>query len=56
MQQAIALAQQAAKEGEVPVGAVLVKDGEIVGKLTTDSYEYEGVDPRSVGKDCGWSD
>ena len=32
MQQAIALAQQAAKEGEVPVGAVLVKDGEIVGR------------------------
>ena len=37
-------------------GAVLLKDGEIVGKLTTDAYEYEGVDPRSVGKDCGWSD
>ena len=35
---------------------VLLKDGEVVGKLTTDSYEYEGVDPRSVGKDCGWSD
>ncbi|MBQ61287.1 MAG: tRNA adenosine(34) deaminase TadA [Gammaproteobacteria bacterium] len=32
MQQAITLAQQAAKEGEVPVGAVLVKDGEIVGR------------------------
>tara|TARA_B100001142_G_C14319021_1_gene649671 strand:- start:692 stop:1090 length:399 start_codon:yes stop_codon:yes gene_type:complete len=35
---------------------VLLKDGEIVGKLTTDSYEYQAVDPRTVGKDCGWSD
>ena len=35
---------------------VLLKEGEVVGKLTTDPYEYEGVDPRSVGKDCGWSD
>ena len=35
---------------------VLLKEGEVVGKLTTDAYEYEGVDPRSVGKDCGWSD
>lgn len=31
MQQAIALAQQAADSGEVPVGAVLVRDGEIIG-------------------------
>ena len=35
---------------------VLLKEGEVVGKLTTDPYKYEGVDPRSVGKDCGWSD
>ena len=35
---------------------VLLKDGEIVGKLTTDSYKYDSVDPRSVGEDCGWSD
>jgi hypothetical protein len=27
-----------------------------VGKLTTDPWEYEGVDPRSVGEDCDWSD
>ncbi len=32
MQQAIALARQAAEEGEVPVGAVLVKDEEIIGR------------------------
>ena len=35
---------------------VLLKDGEIIGKLTTDPYEYEGVDARSVGEDCDWSD
>ena len=35
---------------------VLLKDGEVIGKLTTDSYEYDSVDPRSVGKDCGWTD
>ena len=35
---------------------VLLKEGEVVGKLTTDPYKYEGVDPRSVGEDCGWSD
>lgn len=32
MQEAISLAQQAANSGEVPVGAVVVKDGEIVGR------------------------
>ena len=32
MQQALALAQQAAEQGEVPVGAVLVSDGKIVGE------------------------
>jgi tRNA(adenine34) deaminase len=32
MQQAIALAEQAAAQGEVPVGAIIVKDGEIIGK------------------------
>ena len=35
---------------------ILLKDGEVVGKLTGDPYAYEGVDPRSVGEDCGWSD
>lgn len=32
MQAAIALAQQAAENGEVPVGAVVVKDGQIIGR------------------------
>ncbi|WP_348758457.1 tRNA adenosine(34) deaminase TadA [Candidatus Methylocalor cossyra] len=32
MRQALALAERAAAMGEVPVGAVLVKDGEIVGE------------------------
>lgn len=31
MKKALALAAEAAAEGEVPVGAVLVKDGEIIG-------------------------
>ena len=31
MQQAITLAKQAAAKGEVPVGAIIVKDGEIIG-------------------------
>jgi tRNA(adenine34) deaminase len=32
MQAAMMLAEQAAQNGEVPVGAVLVKDGEIIGR------------------------
>ena len=32
MREALALAAQAAEAGEVPVGAVVVKDGEIVGR------------------------
>lgn len=32
MQQAIALAQQAASQGEVPVGAIVVKDGVVIGR------------------------
>ena len=32
MQQALALAEQAAEKGEVPVGAVVVADGEVIGK------------------------
>ncbi len=32
MQQAIALAQLAAQKGEVPVGAIVVKNGEIIGR------------------------
>lgn len=32
MEEALALAQQAFRMGEVPVGAVVVKDGEIIGR------------------------
>ena len=32
MKQALSLAKEAAALGEVPVGAIVVKDGEIVGK------------------------
>lgn len=32
MRQALDLARQAAQEGEVPVGAVLVRDGEVIGR------------------------
>ncbi len=32
MQQALALASSAASNGEVPVGAIVVKDGEIIGR------------------------
>jgi tRNA(adenine34) deaminase len=32
MQQALALAEQAAEKGEVPVGAVVVFDGEVIGQ------------------------
>lgn len=31
MEQALALAQQAAEQGEVPVGALLVRDGAVIG-------------------------
>lgn len=43
MQRAIALARAAADEGEVPVGAVVVKDGVIVG---------EGRNRRELGKNA----
>jgi tRNA(adenine34) deaminase len=32
MQEALALARKAAEEGEVPVGAVVVKDGNVIGR------------------------
>lgn len=43
MQRAIELARQSALEGEVPVGAVIVKDNEIVG---------EGRNRRELGKNA----
>lgn len=32
MREALSLAREAAREGEVPVGCVIVKDGEIIGR------------------------
>ena len=43
MRQAMALAAQAAAEGEVPVGAVVVKDGVVIG---------EGRNRRELGKNA----
>ena len=34
---------------------ILLKDGEVVGKLTVKVFEYDGVNPYTVGKDCGWA-
>lgn len=34
MQQALELAKQAAQKGEVPIGAVLVKEGEVIAKAS----------------------
>ena len=33
---------------------VLLKDGEVVGKLTTNDYEYEGVNPKVLKEVCDW--
>ena len=32
----------------------LLKDGEVVGKLTTNDYEYEGVNPKALKEVCDW--
>tara|TARA_B100001013_G_C24498610_1_gene398232 strand:+ start:334 stop:729 length:396 start_codon:yes stop_codon:yes gene_type:complete len=33
---------------------ILIKEGEVVGKLTVKSYEIDAVNPITVGKDCDW--
>ena len=33
---------------------VLLKDGEVIGKLTTNDYEYEGVNPKVLKEVCDW--
>lgn len=43
MRRALALAQQAAEAGEVPVGAVLVRDGQCIGEGS--NRPISGVDP-----------
>ena len=35
---------------------VLLKDGEVIGRLTVKDYEYDAVNARTVGKDCDWKD
>lgn len=34
---------------------ILLIDGEVVGKLTVKAFEYDAVNPYTVGKDCGWA-
>jgi hypothetical protein len=33
---------------------VLLKDGEVIGKLTTREYALDGYDARELKKDCDW--
>lgn len=33
---------------------ILLKNGKVIGKLTVKVYEYNAVNPNTVGKDCGW--
>lgn len=41
MRRALALAQQAADQGEVPVGAVVVKDGAIIGEGWNQNIQHQ---------------
>lgn len=43
MEEALALARQAAESGEVPVGAIVVKDGQIIGRGA--NHPLESHDP-----------
>ena len=62
MQAAIALAREAAADGEVPVGAVEAKDGEIVSvgrnRRETDKYALAHAEIEAIDKACralgGW--
>ena len=60
MQQAIALAMQAATQQEVPVGAIVVKDGEVIGRgsnapisLNDPSAHAEMLALRDAAKNIG---
>lgn len=60
MAEALALAGRAGREGEVPIGAVIVKDGEIIGKgwnrnigLNDPSAHAEIMAMRDAGKRLG---
>ena len=48
MREALASARKAASEGETPVGAVIVKDGEIIGPL----WPQPGKLPVSAAPSC----
>lgn len=43
MEQALALAREAAEAGEVPVGCVIVKDGEVIGRGRNRREEKQAV-------------
>ncbi len=62
MQEALALAREAAAEGEVPVGCVIVREGEIVGRgrnrRETDRSALAHAEIEAIGQACqtlgGW--
>ena len=62
MQEALRLAAEAAAEGEVPVGCVIVRDGEIVGRgrnrRETDKSALAHAEIEAIGEACsnlgGW--
>ena len=35
---------------------VLLKDGEVIGRISTDPYAYDGTNPLRLGEECGWAD
>lgn len=47
MEQALALAREAAAAGEVPVGCVIVKDGAIIGRGRNRREEKQAVSPHA---------
>jgi tRNA(adenine34) deaminase len=60
MEQALVLAAQAGQEGEVPIGAVIVRDGKIIGRgwnqnigLNDPSAHAEIMAMRNAGKTLG---
>ena len=62
MEQALKLAQEAAEEGEVPVGCVIVRDGQIVGcgrnRRETEKTALGHAEIEAIGQACrnlgGW--
>ena len=58
MDQALELARQAAAEGEVPVGCVIVRKGEIVGRgrnrRETDKSALAHAEIEAIREACAW--